>query len=60
MFHNKLNGITGFTATETFEDAFGWRNGKRRGFFVMKRAKADIDPSKTNNYENPLNKAKKL
>src|SRR5665213_1386280 len=42
MLHQKCDGISTAATTKTFVNFFGRRNGKRRGFFVVKRAKAYI------------------
>ena len=42
MFHQKTDGITTTSATKAFINFLCRRYGKRRRFFIVKRAKAQI------------------
>jgi hypothetical protein len=42
MLHEEVDGIAAFAATETFVDLLAAGNGEGRGFFVVKRAKAEV------------------
>ena len=41
LLHDEMHRITSFAAPETFENSLGWRNGKRRRFFIVKRTQTD-------------------
>jgi hypothetical protein len=42
MLHEEFDGVATGTTTEAFVDLLAGRDGKRRAFFVMKRAEAKI------------------
>jgi hypothetical protein len=42
MVHEKADGIAAFAAAKAFVDFLNGRNGERRRFFIVKRAKAQV------------------
>ena len=42
MLHDEADGIAAFATTKTFINLFAWRYRKRRGFFIVKRAQAQV------------------
>ena len=42
MLHDEADGIAAFATAEAFINFFGWGNGKRRRFFIMKRAESEV------------------